>query len=263
MKYKTGLINRACGAALDLIYPEGLYCISCGKIIDDSRTYRLCDDCMKSVNWITDRHCARCGKPLSENNPGELCFSCTDRIRTDREPAFDRGFACAGYGACEQAVIFSFKYGYRSDIGDTLGEIMYDRMTAEFEPDELSAMYDMVVPVPVFKEKKKKRGFNHAELMAEAFAKRAGIKCEPDLIIRTRETLPMKGLSPGERRDNVSGAFAVRERKKALTAGACILIVDDIYTTGSTIEEIASLLSDAARVDFLTFAAGADLPVSE
>ena len=246
---------------LDLVYPPGLYCICCGKIIDGSRTYRLCNDCMKSMNWNTGRYCAKCGRPLAETDPGGLCFGCAQRKAAGHEQSFDKGHACAGYGACAQAVIFAFKYGGRADIGDTLAEILYDRMLSEYEPDELAAMYDIVIPVPIHADKLKKRGFNHAELMGRGFAKKAGLHFDSGLLIRTRETLPMKGLGPEERRANIRGAFEIRNSRIPQIKGARVLLIDDIFTTGSTIDEISSLLKlqGASAVDFLAFAAAGDM----
>lgn len=254
-------VRKTGNKLLDLVYPPSLYCISCGKIIDETRTYRLCNECMAASNWITERHCANCGKPLADADPGDVCFSCAERRASGAFHAFDKGHACAGYGACEQSLIFAFKYGSRSDIGDTLGEIMYDRMAAEYGEDVLAAMYDMVIPVPIYRDKAKKRGFNHADLMAEGFAKRAGLRYMSDVVIRTRATAPMKGLGPEERRANIRGAFRIRDRLLPEICGARILLIDDIYTTGATIDEIAGLLKEAgaSRVDFLAYAGGRDM----
>ena len=248
-------------AMLDLVYPPGLYCISCGKITDDSRTYRLCNDCMRSMNWITPRHCAKCGRPLAETDPGSLCFGCSRREANGSSYSFDKGYACAGYGAVEQAVIFDFKYGGRSDIGDVLGEILYDRMVSEYGADKLPAMYGLVVPVPTHRERKLRRGFNHAGLMAESFAKRAGLRCDPELMLRIKATAPMKGLGPEERTANIRGAFTVRNSRIQQLENASVLLIDDIFTTGATIDEAAKVLKQygASRVDFLAFAGGADI----
>lgn len=246
---------------LDLVYPPGLYCISCGKITDDSRTYRLCNDCMASVNWITERHCQKCGRPLSPNDPGEICFRCSVRESSGSSQSFDKGYACAGYGAVEQSVIFALKYGSRTDIGNTLGEILYDRMVSEYGEDVLAGRYDLVTPVPTHRDKQAVRGYNHADLMGKSFAKRAGLRYDPEVVIRTRPTLPMKGLGPEARIANIQGAFGVRARRLPLISGARILLVDDIFTTGATIDEIARILKDAgaSRVDFLAFAAAGDM----
>ena len=143
---------------LDLVYPPGLYCISCGKITDDSRTYRLCNDCMAALNWIAERHCQKCGRPLSPNDPGEICFRCSVRESSGSPQSFDKGYACAGYGAVEQSVIFALKYGSRPDIGNTLGEILYDRMVSEYGEDVLAGRYDLVTPVPTHRDKQAVRG---------------------------------------------------------------------------------------------------------
>jgi len=284
-------ISKTANRLLDLIYPPGLYCISCGKITDSSRTYRLCNECMAAINWNTGRCCSCCGRPLSDNDPGELCFGCSQREKSGRPFSFDRGHACTGYGAAEQSLIFALKYGGRSDIGDTLGEIMFDYMSALYTGWQLSDLYDMVIPVPIHKERKSKRGFNHAGIMAQSFAKRAGLRFEPCAIRRIRSTKPMKGLGPSERRANIEGAFEIRPYKLPALAGSRVLLIDDIFTTGATLDEIARLLKDpgtsstdrqcmdtggcrdrhtvgprdpsgAARADFLAFAAAADIIVS-
>ena len=256
-KRKNVIWNRL----LDLVYPPSLYCISCGRITDDSRTYSLCNDCMAAMNWVTDRHCGKCGRPLSDNDPGQLCFGCAGRERSGRPFAFDKGHACAGYGAAAQSVIFALKYGGCSDIGDILGEILYDRMAAEYGGIALAEMYDLVIPVPIHRDRKEKRGYNHAGLMAESFADRTGIRCEQDAAVRTRETAAMKGLTPAQRMSNISGAFGIRKNKQELIQGASVLLVDDIFTTGSTVDELACILKEngASRTDFLAFSAAGDM----
>ena len=260
---KESWLKRIGNEMLDLVFPPGLYCICCGKITDDSRTYRLCNDCMRSMNWNTGRRCKKCGRPLVDTDPGEMCFGCSQRDASGHQPSFDKGHACAGYGACAQSVIFALKYGGRSDIGDTLGEILYDFMLSGYEADELAGMYDVVTPVPVHADKLKKRGFNHAELIGRGFAKRACLCFDPGLLIRTRGTVPMKGLGPEERRANIRGAFEIRNSRHPKIKGSRILLIDDIFTTGSTVDEIASVLKchGAARVDFLAFAAAGDMVI--
>lgn len=243
-------------AALDLIYPPSLYCICCGKIIDDSRPYRLCNDCMAGIKWIDARTCSKCGKQLSGSDPLETCFSCRERAH-----AFDRGYTCTEYGTHERAIVFSLKYDGRSDIAPTVGEIMADRMLAEFGPEELKSMYDMAIPVPVHPRRKSIRGYNQAALIAREFGKRTGIRAEEDLLIRVRETHRMKSLGPDQRRENIRGAFAVRRGREEELADKRVLIIDDIYTTGATVDEIAEVLDNAgtAGVDFLSFSSGADV----
>ena len=262
----AGRLSRLLSSAHDLIYPGDLYCICCGKIIDYTRIYRLCDDCMSEMKWVSGRTCARCGKSLSDHNPGEICYNCREHIHM-----FDRGYTCTEYGAHERALVFALKYDGRTDIADTIGEIMYDRMTAELSAGELQDRYDALVPVPVHPSRKSSRGYNQAGLIAASLSRRLGIPSDDDLLIRTRETGKMRSLTPDQRRENIRGAFAVRKRRAGDTAGKAFLVIDDIYTTGATVDEIAAALKSerddncwdpapgAGRVDVLTFAAGADV----
>lgn len=243
-------------SALDLIYPPALYCVCCGKIIDETRPYRLCNDCMDGMKWIGDRLCSKCGKILASSNPSCTCFSCREHPHN-----YDRGYTCTEYGTHERAIVFALKYDGRADIAVSIGEILADRMLAEFEAYELSAMYDMVLPVPVHPKKKSRRGYNQAALIGEEFAKRVGLTCDDSLLMRARETHIMRSLGPDQRRENIRGAFNIRPAGMPRIAGKSVLLVDDIYTTGATIDEIARVLKDAgaSRVDFLSFASGADM----
>lgn len=241
---------------LDCIYPDSLYCICCGKIIDDSRTYRLCDDCFKSMKWIGERTCDRCGKVLSKSNPGRLCFNCREHAHS-----FGKGFTCTEYGAHERAIVFALKYDDRTDIARTIGEIMADRMLAIYSKQELQEKYDILVPIPVSSGKKSSRGYNQAALISEYLAKNTGLVYRGEILERRNETIAMKGLSPDERRRNIQGCFGLIDNKRSLIESAKCLVADDIYTTGATVDEVAGILLEngAEKVDFITFSAGADM----
>jgi len=261
---------RLFSEVLDRIYPSDLYCVSCGKIIDWSRTYHLCDDCMKSIKWATDRNCAKCGKLLGDNNPSELCFNCREHNHK-----FDRGFTCAEYGAHCRAMVFAMKYDGRPDIAKPIGEIMSDRLGNLVASGESEGMYDLLVPVPVSRKRHQTRGYNQAALVAETLSENTGIPYYGDLL-RRKDSAKMKGLTPEQRRANIQGLFEIRgsaeksEKSRSavsvasaasLVNGANCLVIDDIYTTGATVDEISRVLKDAGaeRVDFLSFASGADM----
>ena len=253
------VVDRIIGigsAALDLIYPASLYCACCGKIIDESRTYKLCNECMDGMKWISARTCGKCGRRLSEANPTGVCFNCREHAH-----AFNTGYTCTEYGTHERAMAFALKYDGRSDLAVVMGEIMADRMLAEFTDAELRSMYDLALPVPVHPHKKRVRGYNQAALLAEVFAGKTGLKTSDGILVRVRETHVMKYLGPDQRRQNIRGAFGLKQGKAEEIKDKSILIVDDIYTTGATVDELAQVLADAGakRVDFLTFAAGADV----
>lgn len=253
---------------IDRVYPSDLYCICCGKIIDGTRTYRLCDDCMKFVKWNTGRTCVKCGRRLSDNNPNDMCYNCREN-----EHVFRKGYSVAEYGTHERYVVMGFKYGDKLQIGETMGEMLADRMLAALGPDKLPDAYDLLVPVPLSRRRELARGYNQAAIIAAHFAQTAKLNIRnldtrktlnPKIIeplSRIRETSAMKGLTPTERAENIKGSFAVKYGKEDMIKGARCLIIDDIYTTGATIDEIARTLYNAGAesVDFLTFASGADV----
>ena len=249
-------MKSAVNGVLDLIYPPALYCICCGKMIDETRTYRLCNDCMENIKWIDGRTCMKCGRQLGPKNPGRVCFNCREHPHS-----FDRGYTCTEYGTHERAIVFKLKYDCRPDISVPLGEILADRMLAEFGADELHGLYDMILPVPVHPAKKSRRGYNQAALIAEEFSRRTGFTADDGVLMRVRETHIMRSLGPEQRRENIRGAFGIRERRLAEIPGKHFLIIDDIYTTGATVDELALVLKEAGAsgVDFLSFASGADM----
>ncbi|MBQ6583389.1 MAG: ComF family protein [Mogibacterium sp.] len=257
----AGWLRKAGGSVLDLIYPPALYCICCGKIIDETRPYRLCNDCMDSVKWADGRTCEVCGKPLGENNPGTVCYYC--KSHTHR---FTRAFTCAEYGMHERAVVFAMKYGAREDIAGTLAEILHDRLELLRMSGEMPE-YDLIVPVPMYLRKLRERGFNQTDLIAKALSRLEGKPWDPGVVRRTRDTKAMRGLSPDERQHNIQGAFEVPDtcRETGALSGLTVLVIDDLYTTGNTADAMAAVLREAGarEVYFLTFAAGADLIKSE
>ena len=246
----------AASSVIDLIYPPALYCICCGKIIDQTRPYRLCNDCMNEIKWVGERTCGCCGKRLSDADPGAVCFSCREHHHS-----FDRGYTCTEYGTHERAIVFSLKYGGRSDIAEVIGEIMADRMLAVYAADELACRYDLVLPVPLHYRRRSMRGYNQAALIAEAFARRTGMRSDDTILRRVKQTHRMRSLGPDQRRENIRGAFEIRKGRAAELRGKNILIIDDIYTTGATVDEISSVLREAGAgmIEFLSFTSGADM----
>lgn len=253
------MLSGAAGSALDLIYPEGLYCICCGKMIDATRPYGLCNECMEGMRWANGRACAKCGKPLSETYIWSECYSCRGH-----EHAFDRGYTCAEYGVHERAVTQALKFGGRSDIAKRLAEMMHDRLSLARAAGE-DCRYDAVVPVPMNAEKLRRRGYNQAALIARELAGLEGCECPERAVVRVKGTQAMKGLSADERRMNLAGAFAISGECPDFAEEKKLLIVDDIYTTGATADEVARVLraGGAAVVDVISFAAGANVLKSE
>ncbi len=221
-------VSSAAEKAMDLIYPPSLYCICCGNLIDETRTYDLCDHCMAHIRWDASA-------PLN-----------IDGMRTLR---------CVQYGIYERTLIFSLKYNGKTWIARDIADICADRLSLAKE--EYDVDFDVIVPVPLHRDKERQRGFNQAALIGRYLGKKVNRPCLEHALIRTSDTRPMRGLSPEERKENVRGKFALDCRYADQITGRRVLLFDDFYTTGSTAAACRSALAEAgpAEVCFLAFAA--------
>lgn len=232
---------------LEVFFPSNIYCICCGNIIDNTRPYSLCDSCVRNLHWATAKTCKKCGKMLGENYRREFCNDCYET-----EHYFERGFTCAEYGMYEKLIVRDYKYHGKPYFGDKLAEIMFDRLEMEELP------LDLIVPVPMHKKKERKRGYNQAALLAKGIGRRMDVPFDGKLLMRDRRTKPMNKMNPQERRDNVKDAFTLSPEKVKIVRDKTILLVDDIFTTGSTLDECSRLLLEggACKIYMACFAAG-------
>lgn len=266
-------LKAVLSGGLDLLYPPALYCICCGNIIDETRTYHLCDHCMAHIRWD--------GQPLRKVMPvvdgggdelagGEAGFAGTaagidcaaagsGSTAAEEGSAADEfggrvpflSLCCTQYGLYERRLIFSLKYNGKKYIARDLAQIMADRLALA------RLAFDVIVPVPMFSAKERQRGFNHAALIGRYLARLVGKPCLADVLLRTENTQPMRGLSPTERKLNVKGKFAYNKKYGTLLEGKKVLLLDDFYTTGSTAAACYEALLSAQPeiVYFLAFAA--------
>ena len=235
---------------LELLFPSGIYCVSCKSIIDNSRVYALCDKCMELFRWANGRTCEKCGKIIQEQYPHDICADCRENGHY-----FEKGYTCVQYGVNERELLLSLKYGGNAYIGEKIALIMADRL----ETEDLEI--DFIIPVPMHKSKQKKRGYNQADIIARHLSKKLSLPYLGKLLLRTGNTAAMSGLSAHERRENIENAFSVADKKAGKIEGKSILLVDDIYTTGSTASACARALIEkgARKVRVITFAAGANM----
>ena len=244
---------------LHLFFPHGLYCISCGRPLSPQGGdgLALCERCAGEIEWITGRRCRKCGRPLSDENPADLCRECTDR----QERSFSKGYACALYAGRTAELIRDMKYRGKAWYGETISALMAERYFSETDPEtgELP-LYDVIIAVPMAAGKKAARGYDQAALIAKGLSRRTGIPYLPNALIRTRETDVMSSLSAEERRQNLARAFSAGCDKIENVARKRVLLVDDVYTTGSSVSACAETLiaAGADGVDVIVFAIGAD-----
>jgi ComF family protein len=165
-------------------------------------------------------------------------------------PDWDRARAVARYDGVMRTLVHDLKFRDRHDARRLFGRWLAHAGT------ELLHDADLIVPVPLTRSRLLRRRFNQAAILATEVSRCSGIPSEPLLLLRTKSTPPQVGLTREQRRQNVSGAFALAEHRRARVAGAKIVLVDDVVTTGATANACARTLKrgGAARVDVLTLA---------
>lgn len=230
---------------LDILYPRR--CALCDGVLSVKEEF-LCHFCEGGAEFITDDYCMKCGKPVEEN--AEYCPDCAGK-----ETAFEYGRAVFLYGRQIRESISRFKYHGRQEYAAFYAHAMYQQFQSWIE----GIAPDAFVPVPVHKERRRKRGYNQAELVANELGRLCGIQVVSDCLVRIENTVPQKELSGRERYANVNHAFCVRsETQELYKTLKCVIIIDDIYTTGSTMETCAQVLSryGVRRIYFLCISIG-------
>lgn len=221
---------------LDLLYPPR--CPFCDKAVLSKEG--VCKECRKKIHKIKGPVCMKCGKPLS-NPRKEYCFDCERKTF-----AYSQGKALWVYEKEVKASIYRFKYQNKREYG----KVYASEMAEYFEPWIRRKKIQVVIPVPLHKKRKKKRGYNQTEILAKEIGRILDLPVYTDVLIRMRNTKPQKMLNDTERKNNLKGAFKTIENIVQLKY---ILLVDDIYTTGSTVNAAAEALKEAGAAEVYTF----------
>lgn len=235
-------LKRGLRLLLDAVLPPR--CLGCGVVVGEPAT--LCAACWSKVTFLEGPACACCGLPFAHDlGPGALCGACT-RAR----PAFERARAVFRYDEGSRGLILAFKHADRTDAVPAF-TLWLQRAGAELL-DEAG----IIAPVPLHRWRLLGRRYNQSALLANALAARSGRTAVPDLLLRRRATPPQGRLSAAARRRNLAGAFAVHPRWQGSLAGRRVLLIDDVLTSGATVEEAARVLrrAGASAVDVLTLA---------
>ena len=236
MMQKAGTIKRKHGI-LNILYPRR--CPVCHRILPD-QTGLVCPDCEKTLRPIEQPFCMKCGAPVREGE--EFCMECRKT-----EHRFTCGRGIFSYNDVWKQSIEKYKYYGCREYGDFYA----DKMARHGARDVRRWGPDLLVSVPLHRKKLRIRGFNQSWYLAERIGRILRIPAEESAVVKVRETKSQKKLAVPERRNNLKGAFAAA----IPVAGKRILVVDDIYTTGSTMDAMADCLlkAGAAEVFFLTF----------
>jgi ComF family protein len=244
----AGFAGKIGRFVVDVILPPT--CLACRVPVGEAGG--LCPSCWAGAGFIERPYCERLGTPFGSDYGGALISPAA----LAEPPAYGRARAVARYGDVVRGLVHLLKYGDRLDLVQALGRWM---MRAG---SELLADADQLVPVPLHWTRLWQRRFNQSSALAHAIAKASGVPAADHLLARTRASPPQFSLARKERAQNVQGAFEVPKRARIHVKGKKLVLVDDVLTTGATVDACtkALLRAGAARVDVLVLARVVDRP---
>ncbi|HVN20877.1 MAG TPA: ComF family protein, partial [Dongiaceae bacterium] len=248
-------MQRAAQGIFSVLFPSD--CRICGLPVLNISRLPVCPECLGRIRGIGGKVCSICGERVlssyaQEDSDGILRCPVCRRV----ERPFLRAVAYGSYDSGLRELIHLLKYSGVKPAADVLGRMLGEtlsKLAPEFAQDKV-----LLVPVPLYRGKRRQRGFNQAEMIARAALKRgdAGerLMLVAHVLQRVRETKSQIGLTSHQRRENMRGAFAVA--RAAEVTGREIVVVDDVYTTGTTVSECARVLqrAGAAKVWVATVA---------
>lgn len=229
--------------ALHLLFPPR--CVACGHMVESD--FGLCSECWSQTAFIGGAVCDSCGRPVtaeaSENRV--VCDACLSD-----PPPWSRGRSAILYNGAGRSLILAFKHGDRTDIARPAAQWLYQASRP------VLADVDVIAPVPLHRLRFLKRRYNQAALLAKNLAALTSVPFCPDLLLRTKGLGGLEGLSAAERVEKLRGAIEPNRRRTHLIAGAKVLLVDDVLTSGATLRAAtqACLTANAKEVCVATLA---------
>jgi ComF family protein len=231
-------------ALTELLFPT--LCLSCNKVLLERSGHPFCPDCYAGIRFIAAPLCPVCGIPYpAEESPDHVCGDC---LLKKRHIGSARSLGI--YESVLHDVIHAFKYGGNLTLGEQLGRLMAEHTYPSFRIRD----YTLILPVPLHSRRLRQRGFNQSVILAREISRRHGVAMDFRTLRRIVDTESQAGLKKEERRSNIRKAFNLKDPERI--RGQKILLVDDVYTTGSTLSECAkTLLKEGAEaVGALTLA---------
>lgn len=230
---------------LEILYPEINTCLVCGEYDDEIGTNYICYSCNKNLSRLKDPLCNICSKPIDQNSSINICLECKKNKRY-----FETVKSLLHYDNQVQKIIHKYKYYDKAYYCKLFGSMLYN-----YIKENNYCEFDLITSIPLHKSKIKSRGYNQSELIAKYIAKKINIlysKC----LKRINKTKVQNELSKHERRKNVKNAFIAIDTH--IIKNKTVLIIDDIYTTGATINECSRVLIEegAKNIYGLTIARG-------
>lgn len=221
---------------LDLFLPPR--CPVCRKTLSDAGSLQICSDCQAALPYLNPPACSVCGIPLAGAGTDHPCGSCISV-----PPPYRAARAALRYeGSCRD-LIHTFKYLHASHLRRPLGLLL----AGSLQPFAEEMRPDLLVPVPLHVSRLRQRGFNQAVLLGEILSRQWQIPLLRQGLQRVRPTIPQMELTRDQRLSNLRNAFQAKETKSVLNRR--IMLVDDVFTTGSTLSECSRVLLQAGSLE--------------
>lgn len=225
-------VKKISEIAKDVVFPKS--CPMCDEVMERGRL--ICKKCEPKLVYIDEPKCKKCGKQI-ESEETEYCADCRKAHHY-----YKRGIAAFQYNDMVSHSIYRFKYHNRRTYAEFYGSAIAERYREEIVRWDA----DVIIPVPIHERKMIKRGYNQAELIAKELGKNLGIKVDGRILKRVVNTRPQKEMSRNERKKNTEKAFKI---SNSVVKYRKIILVDDIYTTGSTVDACSKALLAAGACE--------------
>ena len=247
-----------------LLFPTR--CIVCDDILSpEESAKRIHAECESKLYPICGVVCMQCGRPIKKSFDAEseksayleiyrsyeYCYECQPNIKSQRKSKITQSKALYLYKGAIKQTMYRFKYSNKREYAIYFAREAVCKYGAWMKEKQIQA----IIPVPMYKYKERKRGYNQAKTFAKALSELTGVPVVEDMVIRVKDTRPLKSLNAVERKNNLKNAF---QNGKSIVQYTHILVVDDIYTTGSTAQAVAEELikQGVSHVYFMSICIG-------
>lgn len=236
------IIENLMKGIINILYSP--VCPICGNILRVNNN-EICKDCKNKIKYLNEPTCKKCGKQLIQEEQ-EYCYDCSKK-----EHSYTRGLALCIYDDTIRKSIYNLKYNNKREYA----KVYANEIILHYKPKILKWEAEALIPIPLHISRMRKRGFNQAEDLGRELAKQLELPLLTRYVKRVKKTIPQKELNHKQRRNNLKKAFKIVDNDVKLKK---VILIDDIYTTGATIDSIAELLKESGVVEiyFITISIG-------
>ncbi len=235
---------------INLVYPP--LCHGCGKKTTLPEQ-GLCSDCLNKIKKRFPPFCIKCGRQLPGSpSTQDLCSDCKEV-----KPYYDRAFSVFCYDGLVKELVHIFKYKKMTSLVNEFAELIVD-FIKEYS---ICKKIDIALSIPMHPRRLLQREINPSHILAKNTAKKLGIRYSGNLLVKTKNTPPQSKLKRHERINNIKGSFSIKKNKFRTLQHENVLLVDDLFTTGSTVNECSRILKEAGvnYIEVITLARGDQL----